>query len=132
MRNKFLLSIMGSVAIFVALALALTITGSMSSDPQPTPTPDCRPDCSTVNMTPPPEAATVVPPKITNLFPDVPYKDKSWVYVRHPDGSLEAFLVPPAAVDAFMAQLPVDDALMFVNPPLSIAGVQPPRVTPEP
>jgi hypothetical protein len=133
MSNKFLLIIMGLVAVLVAMTLALTMTASVFSDPHPTPTPDCFViDCSKLNLTPHPEAPTVVPPEITDLYPDVPYEDKSWVYVQHPDGSKEAFLRPPADVDAFIAQLPVDDTLMFVAAPLSVFGVQPPTAPPEP
>jgi hypothetical protein len=129
--TKLLRGIVAFIAILVVLTITLLETWAVRSDPDSaTPTPPCvLEDCSQQDY-PLMDGATVVPPIETDLYPEVPYEEKASVFVRHPDGSEEVFLVLPDAVEAFIAQLPPEDVLLLVNRPASQAGIEPPSIEP--
>src|SRR6266496_69022 len=124
MKRKYLF-VAGIVAIIGAVVIfTLVQAHSVRSGPQvSTPTPSGWPNYPEFNpnggnILPP--RPSVVPPKITDLSPNVAYDDKAAVIIRHADRSREEFLIAPGMVPAFLNSLPPADKLALILPPPSI------------
>ncbi len=95
-------------------------------------------------LTPPPEPFEYAPPaasapsvtplplsKTTDLAPDLPDRDKAYVYVFRCNGTYELFLVRPADVETRRTiPLQAGDTIRYWDPPASLMGVHPPRSHP--
>jgi len=132
-KQKYLI-ILGSV-IGIVLAVTLAQVRSVRSGPQAsTPTPNYESNTSQLKPSGTnilPAMPSVVPPKITDLAPDIPYEDKPSVVVQHADGSREMFLLAPDAIDAFLKNLPKGDKLSVIIPPPSASMTREPPISTE-
>ena len=119
MKRKYLV-VVGSIALISAVTiLTLTQVRSVRSGPQAsTPTPTYALDANATIVLP--EMPSVVPPKITDLAPHIPYEEKPSIVVQHIDGSREEYLLAPDTVDTFLKNLPKVDKLEVVIPPPSL------------
>jgi hypothetical protein len=81
-------------------------------------------------ITPPIGPTVTIEPTaiVTDLAPDLPEKDKSWVYVLHCDGSIELFKVKPTKNLLDTLPLQPDDFILDAAPPVSMM-VEPPYLT---
>jgi hypothetical protein len=74
-------------------------------------------------------AATPLPiSKTTDLAPGLSSEDKTHVFVMHCNGAIELFLVDPQAILPQALPLKSDDVILYVFPPESMMGHQPPPV----
>ncbi len=103
------------IVIVGVIMLTLAQVQSIRSGPSdPTPTPSGWPDFPQFHSNGgnfPPVMPTVVPPKVTDLAPNIAYNDKVAIIVQHADGSREEFLLAPNMVDAFNKHLPSGDKI---------------------
>lgn len=70
--------------------------------------------------------------RTTDLAPQVSASDKNAVYVRHPDCTIESFLMPNEQIDTFKQHLPPGDIVLSISPPPSSFGHHPLPITPLP
>jgi len=134
MQKKYLLALGGMFVIIAVLVLALAQVRSVRSGPQAsTPTPNYESNTSQLKPSGTnilPAMPSVVPPKITDLAPDIPYEDKPSVVVQHADGSRERYLLAPDMLDAFIKNLPKGDKFLGdIPPPSAMLTHEPPLST---
>ena len=124
MKRTYLVVIGSVIIITVVIVLTLMQVHSVRSGPQAsTPTSMYSPNTSQLNPNGAnvlPAMPSVVPPKITDLAPNIPYEDKPSVVVQHAYGSRERYLLAPDAVDAFIKNLLKGDELKLVIAPPSL------------
>src|SRR5271157_89550 len=122
MKKKYMLGLVGILAVVSILILTLIRVYFVRSGPQvTTPTPFGWPNYLQFNPNGTnvlPAMPSVVPPKITDLSPKDSELDKISVIVRHADGSREMYLLGPEInADNFIKHLPAGDTLINVLPP---------------
>lgn len=98
--------------------VALSPTPDLSKGPAPSPQ-EATPD--------------VLKPQIVDLAPNIPHRDKAAILIRHKDGRLVEYYLPPDRLDSFKRGLDRQDSIISGVPPLSLMQRHPPtpNATPE-
>jgi hypothetical protein len=94
-----------------------------------TPTPN-RSQFGTPPAIPAPSVTPLPISRITDLAPDLPDKDKVYVYVQHPNGVIELFLIRPSVEISGAIPLQANDVIINWVSPASLMGHYPPGATP--
>lgn len=94
-----------------------------------TPTPDLSKGPAPI----PPDAPPVAKPQYVDLAPSIPDRDKAAIVIRHKDGRIIEYLLPPDRIDSFMRDLDQNDTVVSRVPSLALMEQRPapPNATPE-
>jgi hypothetical protein len=103
------------IAIIVLFALATTVLVLLASTQDVQSTPERTPTPAGLVTGGPPQL-----PRITDLAPHIPKRDKATLTILHPNGSYEEILLPIEMVTTFVRRLPPNDNVLTMAPPLSL------------